>query len=106
MPRPHHTTQGGARHAALSRVPNSTAPPPAARAEKNTPFNALTNAKTEDRERQKLQAEVERLQRELARAKAGANASPASETVRSFWVAAALVGGSMLFALMALWRRG
>ena len=106
MPRPHHTAQGGARRAALSRIPNPTAPPQLARAERSTPSNPLTNAPARDRERQELQAEVERLQRELAQAKAGTNAAPASETVRSFWIAVALFGASLLFTLMALWRRG
>lgn len=98
MPRPHYPAQGGSRHAFISRLPALTTAP-------QSPNHAATAAPADDRERQTLRAEVERLQRELERAKSHAPAPRASDAVRSFWIAAALCVGSLLFALMALWRR-
>ena len=99
MPRPHYPAQGGSRHVSLSRLP---VPMTAPKSQKNAagPFSP------DDHERQALRAEVERLQRELALAKSHAPPARASDAARSFWIAAALCGGSLLFALMALWRRG
>ena len=99
MPRPHYPAQGGSRRASSSRVPALTPTPPSAKNTKGQPSQ-------DDHERQALRAEVERLQRELALAKSHAPAPRASEAVRSFWIAAALCGASVLFALMALSRRG
>ena len=99
MPRPHYPAQGGPRHARAASVSSPmTGHGPEQIAPQHVP--------AEGRERQSLQAEVERLQRELARARSGAPAPRAADTLRSFWIAVALCGGSLLFALMALWRRG
>ena len=97
MPRPHYPSQGGPRRPAHSPAPLSDALQSHA---------SLRPSAVTERDSQALTAEIERLRRELAQVRARPAAPDSADFHRSLWIALALCGGSLLFALIAILRRG